>query len=233
MDERLKNQLAEIETRKNYLEMENVLSKNISLMKEDPEFCIYVIKCVINGGFAGENNGYIIKELEKCKKSDSKDVTLMEKILGKIFNKKSNANLESGANSVIKLTNMNLMDSVKTVLIYGNNELIEEASNLMATLYPGFAIMMNKSVGISAKAYALVAQTMCNFGKMIMDNVKLTNKANFPGAKNMIGAFATEVMKPILDFIKGGILGFVNATSIDNEMKEYINVTYKNLLSMK
>ena len=229
----LLKQLSEIEQRKNYLEMEDVINRNIDLMASDPDFCIFVIKCVINGGLASGNNDDIVYELEKSKKTGASDITLTDKILGKMFNKKSNEQLASGASSVIKLTNANLIDAIRTIVIYGNNERIDQASKLMETLYPGFTPMMNNKIGIGARAYKLVAWTMCEVGKIIMDNVKLTNKVNFPGAKNMIGAFATEVMKPISEYIRGGILGWFMDPDISKELKERIKDTYQKLLSMK
>lgn len=233
MDEMLTKQLAEIEARKNYLEMENVINRNIDFMETDLDFCIYVIKCVVNGGLTCGNNDDVVYELEKSKKTGSNDITLTDTILGKMFNKKSNQQLASGSGSVIKLTNANLISAIRTIVIYGNSERIDQASKLMATLYPGFTPMLNKKIGIGARAYRLVAQTMCEVGKIIMDNVKLTNKVNFPGAKNLIGAFATEVMKPVADHIRGGIIGWFTDPDISNELKENIKDTYQKLLSMK
>ena len=226
MNENLKNQLAEIEQRGNYLEMSNVLIFNPAPLTNDAECALYALKCVVHGGLSVGNNVKIITQFGMTEQNEAEG-----NILDRSVARKSNNAREIGKRGIITLTNSYFINAIQTVITYGNSEMIGQAAKIICPLYSPIGEMLKNKCFVSYDTYSCVASIMCELGNMIADGVTNTNKANFPGSKDIIGGFAEFVMTPLKAYL-GGFFGLLIGSSVSSTIKNQVKNTYAKMVSM-
>lgn len=224
MNENLKKQLEDIEQRENYLEMDNVLMANMGLAINDADYAIYVIKCILHGGMSsGKQFELELKLNVGATSGDGK--------FDKLFAKKSLKTLNIGKQAILDLTNNYFIRALKTVIAYGNSDIIDQAAKLIYPLCSSIGKMLKHKCVLSFENYNAVASLMCTLGNTIADSVIQANKANFIGSKNIIGSFSEFVIAPLKAFISG-LTGLIAGSSVQRDIRMQVKETYKKLAKM-
>lgn len=214
----------EIEQRGNYLEMEDVLMSNLFILETDADFAIWCLKCIASGGMKKGENVRVKAILNSCKQNDRQG-----NLFDRLINKKGNEMISAGSKSLIVLTNSFFIASLRTVIKYGNNQLLGVTSKIITPFYASIEPMLNNRAFMTSRLYEVVAALMCSIGNQIVDDIVRTNKTNFPASKDIIGGFVESVMCPLND-CKKGILGKLIVSSVPREVLTQVDDTYNKIM---
>jgi len=227
MNKELLKQLDEIESRGNYLEMGDVLIANINHAKSDPQYAIFLMKCVAKGGLIKGNNRFIMVGLNMTASSEKSGG-----MLDRFLDKQSNNVINIGKENMLKLTNSYFLQAIDTVITYGDDSMIDSANSIMKLLYDSISKMLKHKATMNYKTYNAIVSVICPIGNKIADNIVGSSKSELPGAKAMVESFVFSIMNPLKAFISG-FLGLLNGSSIPTETRGNVNATYKKLIALK